>query len=318
MRKHQAFLNRLGPDGFRPVPPLSCFSVVHYHSPTVANLAPITRPFVAFEIHRTIEDQERPEYRGRSRFRPFHHVRDVARVAGMLRHAAGAAARQLAWSEERIASAIDGHGTGKNGQGTSDERLQFLPVPSLTPVGVSGIRRALVVAPPGFDLSQLRRHLHGRELTNERTQKPIAMLSFIPNSDKGLSGFTATATTWRTVTPVILPGYDDPDHLRRKLSRKVSADQQKQLLARLDTRVLDLLCKAMRHAGLAAETIEQTVIDYRAAGFLPHTALAGDYELPPLTYPRYHVSLRFPHPVAGPLALGAGRYRGMGLFAATG
>src|SRR3954451_21123742 len=29
MIKHQAFLNRLGPDGFRPVPPLTAFGVTH-------------------------------------------------------------------------------------------------------------------------------------------------------------------------------------------------------------------------------------------------------------------------------------------------
>ena len=32
--------------------------------------------------------------------------------------------------------------------------------------------------------------------------------------------------------------------------------------------------------------------------------------------PRYHVRVRFPHPIPGPLAIGAGRYRGLGLFAA--
>jgi len=30
----------------------------------------------------------------------------------------------------------------------------------------------------------------------------------------------------------------------------------------------------------------------------------------------YHVRVHFAHPVKGPLAIGAGRYRGMGLFAA--
>ena len=29
----------------------------------------------------------------------------------------------------------------------------------------------------------------------------------------------------------------------------------------------------------------------------------------------YHVTVTFPHPVSGPLAIGAGRYRGLGLFA---
>ena len=33
---------------------------------------------------------------------------------------------------------------------------------------------------------------------------------------------------------------------------------------------------------------------------------------------RAESSVRFPRPVAGPVAVGAGRYRGLGLFAADG
>jgi len=40
------------------------------------------------------------------------------------------------------------------------------------------------------------------------------------------------------------------------------------------------------------------------------------YELPPLKFPRYHVCARFPHPIQGPLAIGGGRWRGLGVFAA--
>jgi CRISPR-associated protein Csb2 len=29
----------------------------------------------------------------------------------------------------------------------------------------------------------------------------------------------------------------------------------------------------------------------------------------------YHVRVRFPHSVSGPLSVGSGRYRGLGLFA---
>ena len=47
---------------------------------------------------------------------------------------------------------------------------------------------------------------------------------------------------------------------------------------------------------------------------------AWRYEVPAELerWPRYHVRVRFARAVPGPLAVGAGRYRGFGLFAADG
>jgi CRISPR-associated protein Csb2 len=315
MRKHQAFLGRLSGDGFKPVPPLSCFDLVHFHSPTGGGPTPM-RPVAAFEIHRTIEDQEKPEYAGKSKFRPFHHVRRVATVAGMVRHATATVARRIGWSDDDVMRRVEGHGDDKDGQSTSDDRLLFLPLPSMQPViGVGAIRRVLVVGPPGFDIASLRRQLNGQELIDCDTGEPVAMLSGIANTDKNVMPFVDQSTTWSSVTPVILPGFDDPDGLRKKLRERVNAEEQKNLLARLDARILALIWKAFHHAGWTADALAGASVEYRNVGWFRGLDLAKAYDLPPLKFPRYHLRVTFPRPVRGPMAIGAGRYRGFGLLA---
>jgi CRISPR-associated protein Csb2 len=316
IRKHKDFLNRLSSDGFKPVPPLSCFDVVRYHSPSVTVLSMPTRPLAAFEIHRTIEDQEKEENAGKSKFRPFHHVRRVATVAGMVRNATATVARRFGWKPEDVQRRIEGHGDGDDGQAKSDDRLLFLPLPSITPVGVSSIRRVLVVGPPGFDLAPLRRRLNGEELIDEDTRQPVAMLSGIASIDRNVMPFLRPARTWSTVTPVILPGYDDPDGLRAKLKKaRVTAEEQKNLLARLHARILALIWKAFHQAGWTDDALAGTEVEYRAVGWFRGLELSKNYTLPPLRFPRFHLRVTFPRAVPGPIAIGAGRYRGLGLFA---
>lgn len=319
MRKHRDFLGRLSADGFKPVPPLSCFDVKQYHSPTAGVGKLPARPMAAFEIHRTIDDQENNH--GKSRFRPYHHVRRVATVAGMVRHAAATVARQLGHPDRWVNTHVLGHGDEKDGQATSDERLMFLPLPSMTPNGVSGVRRVLVAGWPGCaELADLRRRLNGAELIDRETCQPVAVLSQLATSDKEVRKFTDPAEVWSTVTPVILPGHDDPDGLRRKLKERdgKAAGEQKNLLERLDTRILALLWKAFHQAGWTADSLAGAELEYRPVGWLRGLDVAKNYHLPPVGYPRYHVRVRFRQPVRGPLAVGAGRYRGFGLFVKDG
>ena len=85
--------------------------------------------------------------------------------------------------------------------------------------------------------------------------------------------------------------------------------------------VFNILCRqnlVAKFVGLLVFKIADQKIrpEYRTAGFRPGLDLSNRYELPPMKFPRYHVRVRFPQPVRGPLAIGAGRYRGLGLFAA--
>ncbi len=121
---------------------------------------------------------------------------------------------------------------------------------------------------------------------------------------------------WSTVTPVILPGYEDPRGLRGKLKRNRGPEVQKRLLLRLERRAEGLLRKAFRQAGLPPELVDSATLEWRTAGFRPGVDLAQRYCRPESQQkmPAYHVRVRFPVLVRGPLAVGVGRYRGLGVF----
>jgi CRISPR-associated protein Csb2 len=310
-KKHNAFLIRVGADGFKPVPPLSAFRVVGYQRAT----EPSQRQFAAFSILK----------RDASGMRSFDPLRRTRDVAGMMRHAVAAAARNQGWTEEQINVFVHGKTTDganlSNGQ-PSPDRFQYLPLPTINHAlnRVESIRRILVVAPPhcGHQIGWARRAMAGAELVNDEGVA-TALLTILPSSDWVLRQYVEESRTWATVTPVIIPGYDDPDHLRCKLKAGVDAETQKRYLDRLDARMDVLLRKAFRQAGYANELVEQAELDWREVGFRSGVELASRY-MPPKnlnTSPRIHVQVRFPAPVSGPIAVGSGRFRGFGLFAAS-
>jgi CRISPR-associated protein Csb2 len=192
----------------------------------------------------------------------------------------------------------------------------FLPLPSIQPVvGVGGIRRVLIVGWPGFaDFADLRRRMNGAELIDQNSNKPAAVLNQLALGDRQVKLFIDESQTWCTVTPVIIPGHDDPNRLRRKLRTVDSAGLQKHLLARLESRVLGLIWKAFHQAGWTPDSLQGAEIEYRPVGWLRGLDLARNYQLSKVSYPRYHVLVTFPREVKGPLVIGAGRYRGFGLF----
>ena len=301
--KHDAFLYRLDGGGFSPVPPLAKFDIAHYLRDSDA----IERPWIAFSILK-------PDAEG---FRPFDTARHTSVVAGMVRHAAKIAAQQAGWNEEIINSFVCGHGTAKQGQATSDDRLLILPLPSNEfrsdkSRHIGSIRRVILATPHGQRerLMQLQRLLAGGELIREQTGEVIAMLSALPRTEPNLKNYTKPAATWSTVTPVILPGHDDPSSLRKEYHERCKNLQPAQhLLQRLERRAERLLLKSIREAGLP--TPKDFAFGF--AGYLAGVEPAGRFD-PPANlkrYPRVHVRLTFDRPVTGPLAIGAGRYRGL-------
>lgn len=308
MEKHQKFLGRLTDGGFKPVPPLSTFRVVGYRRAT----EPSQKQFAAFSILK-------PDASGMRSFDPLRRTRDVA---GMVRHAVAAAARDQGWTDERINVFVHGKtpdgSKPPNGQ-MSPDRFQYLPLPTINPkLGrVESIRRVLIAAPPhcGQQTTWARRAIAGSELVNH--DGVAALLTILPDSDWVLRQYIEPSALWSTVTPVILPGYDDPDHLRRKLRNCQDADTQKRYLEKLHARIDGLLRKAFLQAGYSTELVAQLELDWRDVGFRRGVELGSQY-LPPANLnhsPRYHVKVRFPSTVPGPIAVGGGRFRGFGLFA---
>ncbi|MGP0067684.1 MAG: type I-U CRISPR-associated protein Csb2 [Isosphaeraceae bacterium] len=331
IHKHHAFLNRISPEGgFIPVPPLSEFNVVGYRRAT----EPAAPAFAAFSILKT----------DASGFRPFDTMRRGIAVSGMLRHAASAEtiANALGWSPEKVAAFVLGHGEspGESHAPVQGPRLAYIPIPSIEPRGegramtVASIRRALIVVSGGQaneELRQLSRLLSGAELFAEGQSAPVAMLARIPESEKTIRRYTDKASTWATVTPMILPGYDDPRKLRVRLStrpdsgrRPLDGTEQKALLDRLDRRIEFLLRKAIRQAGYSDELAQHAEIQWRPVGFWPGTELATNYQFPDKLrrFRRLHVRITWrdsacdPISIPGPICLGGGRFHGLGLFAA--
>ncbi|MSQ97280.1 MAG: type I-U CRISPR-associated protein Cas5/Cas6 [Gemmataceae bacterium] len=288
MDKHEDFLNRLSSDGFKPVPPLGAFEVIHYRRAT----DPVARPFAAFSILK-------PDASGNRAFDTERRCRDVA---GWIRHATGSACE--GWPFGSIEGFVHGHdGPDKQLKGErANERFMYLPLPSIERRGdlgnhVGAIRRVLVTAPPGFQdrIDWIRRRLPGQELVAPDGEV-TGLLNLLPTSDWVLTRYTKSAHVWSTVTPVVWPGHDDRD------ARKAKA----------------ILRKAFVQGGLAPELVAGIEeLDWRTVGFRAGVDLAHRYQRPDHMNGRaYHVRVRFPHPVPGPLAVGAGRYRGFGLFAA--
>ena len=294
IQKHGAFLNRFthdsnGSESFRPVPPLTKFRVVGYHRA----IDPEPCQYAAFGLLR-------PDATG---YLPFDTTRRARDIAGMVRHAVAETAFQQGWSDEQINVFVHGKtvdGTQPASGDKSPDRFQYLPLPTINHKlnRVGSIRRVLVTAPAHCDgqITWLRRALAGVDLrTNDNTTS--ALLTIVPASDWVLGQYVGQCRSWSTVTPVILPVHDgyDPNTAGKWLR------------------------KAFEHGGYAPELVSQIDLEWRRGGFLAGVDVASRY-LPPKNLenkPRYHVRVRFPHPIAGPVAVGSGRFRGFGLFALT-
>lgn len=279
-RKHTQFLQRLDGGTFRPVPPLSTFAMELYARAT----DPAPRPFVAFRVLEPITGD-------RMSLDPRRRTRDVA---AWMRHAAAEVCE--GWPFGPAEALVHGHAQDADARDGGRARLSFLPLPTITPRSrTEGIARVMVAAPPGLDeqLAWMRAHLAGHELVWEG--EPVAFLDPLPPNDWVLQRYVMTSDHWSTVTPVVLPGHDDRSP--RKAER--------------------LLRKAFLQAGFEPEVVDAIKeIEWRKVGFRAGVDLASRY-LPPdkVSGPMFHVRVRFAEPLAGPVAIGSGRYRGMGVFA---
>ncbi len=282
IQKYDAFLNRLGQGGFRPVPPLSAFRVVGYRRET----DPVPRPFVAFRLWHPGED----------RLAYFSAIRAVT-VAGMIRHAAAEAARSSGWEEAAVVQYILGH---RDNPDDSLPRFAYVPLPTIEPPPrdvVGGIRRVLIAEPldsPGKHIYWLKQVLSGQVIRDDEG-KELAILEHV-EKDGVVRRYIDRAITWTTVTPVALPGSDE--------GKANKTDK--------------LLEKMFRHAGYSIDTISE--LDFHRAPFLRGPEDAKRYRPREPHYlancTMYHMRIRWKHPMPGPIVLGSGRFCGLGVFAA--
>ncbi len=282
--RHRGFLHRLHGDHFQPVSPLSIFRVFAYRRAG----DPVPRAYTAFSILK-------PDASG---FRAFDTPRRTRDVAGWIRNATGRVC--TGWPFGSIAQFVHGHDENQRQlKGpNADQRFMYLPLPTINHAlhRVELVRRVMITAPAEFQdrIDWVRRRLAGAELITCEEQV-VGLLNLLPTSDWVLRQYTGVGQTWSTVIPVVWPGHDD---------RKGSKAER-------------ILRRAFEQAGLAPEVVAGIEeLEWRAVGFREGLELATRYVKPAnLQGPTYHVRVRFAQPVQGPLAVGAGRYRGWGLFA---
>jgi CRISPR-associated protein Csb2 len=287
MKKYQAFLTRIGKDGFKPVPPLSVFDVVGYRRATDA----ARRPYAAFKLLHPEDD----------RFAWFPAIRANC-VAAMTRRTTANAANQQQREQDWVDSYVHGHRS--TGEDTSP-RFSYLPLPTIEHRGqgalvVGGIRRVILAELTEASTSYrswARQMLSGQFLFDERTHDPKAMLAPLGDGDWVLQQYIEPSATWATVTPVVLPGSDEGKFAKGE----------------------KLFFKALSHAGYSSDALAE--LEFRSVPVWAGGDLSLKYRRPDYLkqghWSVHHIRLRWRKPIRGPFALGAGRHCGLGIFART-
>jgi CRISPR-associated protein Csb2 len=325
-RRHHAFLNRITANGgLVPVPPLTVFGITGYCAESQAP-----------QVSQAVFILRKPDDSG---FRAYDPARRGLHVAGMFRHIASQPeiVRSVGWSDEDARRIILGHGEtrGDEHKPVQGGRIAFLPLPSIemregSERVVGSIRRVLVTARGNLAPQEFRRltqRLDGQELTDEKSQEVAALIFRKGDSDGAIRPYFEESATWATVTPVILPGYDDPRKLRRRLDdpdAPLATDEKTELLRKLDARIEHLLRKAIVQSGFSEAMARDAELDWRSTGFWPGTAHAAKYAVPEQhrRYRRLHVGITWRSSdgqivkVPGPICIGGGKHSGLGLFAA--
>jgi len=141
-----------------------------------------------------------------------------------------------------------------------------------------------------------QQRLRNATLRDEQGEERGVLLDlWQPQSRRLVARYVRESQQWFSVTPVVIPGLDDGKQSKAE----------------------GLFLKAVVHAGLPLEAIESVTL--RKAPFWPGAEHPRGYFVPDYLRPfgRWHAAMRFSEPVPGPLAIGAGRHVGLGLFAAA-
>jgi len=184
-----------------------------------------------------------------------------------------------------------------NGGDRTPARFSYLPLPTIGHQHADGmIRRLLIAEPYGGDGARSKwaeRRLSGQTLTdNKGDQRGHLLGLWRQSSQRMVSRYVNEHRIWSTVTPVVLPGFDD--------GNLVKAEK--------------LFVKAVRQAGLSIDGI--TDITLRRAPFWPGSQHPRNYHRAKYLnhLPVWHAQIEFREPVNGPLSIGSGRHAGLGIM----
>jgi CRISPR-associated protein Csb2 len=263
------------------------------------------RPWAAFRLRRT-DEYNRPFSA------PLHWI---PALVGMIRHACAEACG--GGSAPGVAADILGHREAGGG----DSRVSIMVLPTTRDGPTDGrIRRIAIAEPPGNPgrwVETLRRRLDGQALrSNEREDRfPPLLLERIRSQDKVLSRYVGTSATWVSVTPILLPGFDDPGKNHSRSMPVFNGSCSNRQVVRL-SRAEGLVQKCLDHAGISAcmhELVLSKVPFVTGARYVRYYTCHRKLK----HYPRYFAKIIFSNPLSGPLSLGAGRHAGFGAMVAA-
>jgi CRISPR-associated protein Csb2 len=281
-RVHQSFLGRINGRQYRPPLKLSRFDTVTYMS--VSTMPP--RSYAVFELPEGIA---------------FRQVA-VVKVAAMLRSLTCREQNRQDFQEQFPDTDPKVYLAGHvNDSAQTPPRFSYLPLPTIGHEHADGlIRRLLIAEPYGHDGSYARWaqvRLRTQVLRdNNGNERGVLLDIWRKASMRIIQRYVDESQTWSTVTPVVLPGFDDG-----KL-----------------TKAEKLFLTAAKQAGVPVDAIAE--LSLRKAPFWPGGQHPAVYHRPNYLQhlPAWHAGLRFREALPGPLAIGAGRHCGLGLFAALG
>ena len=300
--RHESFLTRLDQGDWTPVPPFSATDQLRYRRDT----DPLPRPHAAFKLIDADDDTYR------------HPHRKLVHIAGMMRHLAIDAMKRSPplhikdpdpWIERYVAGHRDAAKTSVN---LPHAQLSYIPLPSIGHYHTDpAIRRVMIVAPIGDDaiLEHICQYLDGLRLKPERESDLRGSVflhrtyndnvaSFYTQSDSDHQGYNR----WASVTPVILPGYDDrrPEKTR-KLIAKALAQSDLDQPCEFDWSTFSYFPKMLPVCKPDNQGRQRGYI--RPSYLLNQTAV--------------HLTLRFNAnaKIPGPITIGSGRHCGFGLMA---
>jgi CRISPR-associated protein Csb2 len=187
-----------------------------------------------------------------------------------------------------------------NGAKATPPRFSYLPLPAIGyPYADGMIRRVLIAEPFGGDSSHARwvqNRLRNASLKDNQGKEQAVLLGVWRASSRGIiDHYVRESTAWTSVTPVILPGFDDCEYKK----------------------AVKLCFEALKQAEIPIEGVQE--LSLRKAPYWPGALHPVEYRRPQYLrhLPGWHLRLIFHEPIAGPLAIGAGRHCGLGVMAAT-
>lgn len=273
---HQSFLQRVDGNQFRPPLKPSRFCAASYLR---SNTLP-PRPRAVFELSEGVAFRQE----------------NITKVAAMLRSLTIRCARADSHSfPGGTETYVAGH-AGQEEQ--TPPRFSYLPLPTIGHENADGMIRRLLVAEPfggdGLHARWAQNRLRNQALRDEDgNERGDLRAPYRSASAAMIRRYVGEARSWSTVTPVVLPGFDDGKH----------------------TKAEKLFFSAVRQAGLPIEAIKDMTM--RKAPLSPGSQHPRQYFLPNYLKgkPGWHVRVVFRELIPGPLSIGAGRHAGLGLFA---